>query len=314
MSDRSGKYIQFAIILAGIAATILMLWRIPVKNFPDQSFRMEVAAEPQALAAGQAVKLILAIKDGADKLVSDLEIVHEKPIHLIVVSDDLSFFNHIHPQLQPDGRYAVETTFPTGGTYKLYADYTPEGVGAQVSDFRIVVAGVASERIPLVPDTQDTKADGDLQVTLRPDRTLVSGTPVMLHFTVADARTGAPVTDLQPYLGALAHFVIISQDTTEFIHAHPVVASGAVQSNTEVAAQTIFSKPGLYKVWAQFQRNQRIEIVAFVLKVEPDPVPPTVAEVRGGGVQEIRVSVGAGGYEPRTIKLKRGLPSRITFY
>ena len=31
-------------------------------------------------------------------------------------------------------------------------------------------------------------------------------------------------------------------------------------------------------------------------------------------MQEIRVAVGAGGYEPRVLKLKRGLPARITFY
>src|SRR5215213_7958694 len=316
MTNRWGKYIQSAIVLAGIAATISMLWRVPVKNFPTDSFKVELSAEPQALAADTPVKLILAIKDGSGALVSDLEIVHEKPIHLIVVSDDLSFFDHIHPQLAPDGRYTVETSFPSGGAYKLYASYTPEGAEAQVSDLKVDVAGRPRERVALVPDTQDTKPAGDLLlVTLRPDKTLVSGKPVMLRFAVTDARTGtSAVGDLQPYLGALAHFVIISQDTSQFLHAHPTVESdSAAQPNPEVAAQTVFLKPGLYKVWAQFQRNQRVETVDFVLNVQPDPTPPASAEIREGG-QEIRVSVGAGVYEPRVLKLKRGLPARITFY
>lgn len=122
-----GKYIQSAIVLAGIAATISMLWRIPVKNFPTDSFKVELATEPQELSADRTVKLILAFKDGPGNLVSDLEIVHEKPIHLIVVSDDLPFFNHIHPQPAPDGRYVVETSFPAGGAYRLFAGYTPDG-------------------------------------------------------------------------------------------------------------------------------------------------------------------------------------------
>jgi len=314
MTNRWGKYIQSAIVLAGIAATISMLWRVPVKNFPTDSFKVELATEPQELTADRTIKLILAVKDGSGNLVSDLEIVHEKPIHLIVVSDDLSFFNHIHPQPAPDGRYVVETSFPSGGAYRLYAGYTPDGAEAQVGDLRVGVAGRPRERVLLAPDTQDTKPDGDVLVTLRPDKPPVSGKSVMLHFAVRDARTGAPVGDLQPYLGALAHFVIISQDTTEFLHAHPIVESDASEgANPEVAAQTVFSKPGLYKVWAQFQRNRKVETVDFVLNVRPDPTPPASAEIRGG-VQEIRVAVGAGGYEPRVLKLKRGLPARITFY
>jgi hypothetical protein len=144
MTNRWGKYIQSAIVRAGIAATISMLWRIPVRNFPDNSCRMELAAEPQELVAGRNVKLLLAIIDKASKLVSDLEIVHEKPIHLIVVSDDLSFFNHIHPQPAPDGRYTGETSFPSGGAYKLYASYTLEGAEAQVSELKVDVAGIKS--------------------------------------------------------------------------------------------------------------------------------------------------------------------------
>src|SRR5215217_7869999 len=53
ITNRWGKYIQSAIVLAGIAATISMLWRIPVRNFPDNSFKMELAEEPQELIASR---------------------------------------------------------------------------------------------------------------------------------------------------------------------------------------------------------------------------------------------------------------------
>lgn len=37
------------------------------------------------------------------------------------------------------------------------------------------------------------------------------GTPLLLHVTLS--RSGQPVTDLDNYLGALGHMVIISQNT-----------------------------------------------------------------------------------------------------
>lgn len=43
-----------------------------------------------------------------------------------------------------------------------------------------------------------------------------------LDFAAFDAATGKPATDLQNYLGELAHFVIISEDLVDFVHAHPM--------------------------------------------------------------------------------------------
>ena len=34
-------------------------------------------------------------------------------------------------------------------------------------------------------------------------------------------RDGEPVTDLTPYIGALGHCVIISEDTQTYLHSHP---------------------------------------------------------------------------------------------
>ncbi len=129
---------------------------------------------------------------------------------------------------------------------------------------------------------------------MQPAKALRAGEEVMLNFKVADERTNKPVTDLQPYLGALAHFVIISEDGTDFLHAHPMEkgamgaehagmnhdstphahgdaanhsAHASPTSDTEVSAHTSFPRAGLYKVWAQFQRENRIITVPFVVRV-----------------------------------------------
>lgn len=59
-------------------------------------------------------------------------------------------------------------------------------------------------------------------VTLEYDIPLHPNKEIQLSMLVTEEQTGKPVKDLQPYLGALAHTVIISQDGSEFLHTHPI--------------------------------------------------------------------------------------------
>src|SRR5438876_1156520 len=63
-------------------------------------FNVGLSTEPSQIQPKQLTKLVFSIQDAdaKDLSINDLEIVHEKPMHLIIISEDLSFFNHIHPQ------------------------------------------------------------------------------------------------------------------------------------------------------------------------------------------------------------------------
>ena len=50
--------------------------------------------------------------------------------------------------------------------------------------------------------------DGELKVSIKGEN-IVAGKEGRLTFTVTDRETGAPVTDLEPYLGAPAHMLIV---------------------------------------------------------------------------------------------------------
>jgi hypothetical protein len=132
-----------------------------------------------------------------------------------------------------------------------------------------------------------------LRVTIQPDKALRAGGDVMLNLAVSDEKTGKPVADLERYLGAPAHIVIISEDTSDFLHVHPTekgkmngsstgemkrmegmdhpenekANAGKGQIASEISAHTSFPRPGLYKVWAQFQRSGRVITVPFVVRV-----------------------------------------------
>ena len=74
------------------------------------------------------------------------------------------------------------------------------------------------------------------------------------------------MTDLEPYLGALGHSVILREGTLDFIHAHPVEEVTAKQNGT-VSFIVDFPEVGKYKVFTQFQRGGKVITTNFVVSV-----------------------------------------------
>ncbi|CAA9379975.1 MAG: hypothetical protein AVDCRST_MAG74-289 [uncultured Pyrinomonadaceae bacterium] len=302
----------------------------------ERAFKMDFKSEPGSIQAGQPATLAFTVKDKQGGVVKDLQIVHEKPMHLLVVSKDLAEFYHIHPEQSADGSYRVEHTFPNGGEYKLYADFTPKDAVQVVEQVDIKVSGAERAKVPLVADAKLEKTVDNLRVVMKPDGEIKAANELMLNFAAFDAASGKPATDLQNYLGELAHFVIISEDMKDFVHAHPMskgehdksgkiddhkadghkhsTMEGAVTkpSASEVAAHTAFPRAGLYKVWAQFQRGGKVITVPFVVNSGGSQK----ADVKAANVPEgaIKITVSANGYEPTSIPVRKGETVKLAFY
>src|SRR5260370_42650304 len=84
--------------------------------------------------------LISHPKTGAP--VKEFNIVHDMPFHLFVVSEDLNYFAHLHPQQQADGSFTIETKVPKAGSYIIYCDIFPVGGMPQVAHLNLITAGV----------------------------------------------------------------------------------------------------------------------------------------------------------------------------
>lgn len=306
----------------------------------DRAFAVDFRSEPGAIQAGTPATLTFTVKDKQGTTVKDLQIVHEKPMHLLIVSKDLAEFYHVHPEQSNDGSYRVQHTFPNGGEYKLYADFTPKDSVQVVEQVDITVAGGERPKVPLVADSNYAKAVGGLKVVMKPDGELKGGAEVMLNFQAFDAASGKPATDLQNYLGELAHFVIISEDMKDFVHAHPMSkgahdkmgktesggdhnADGHQHSTVEgttvkpsasqVAAHTSFPRSGLYKIWAQFQRGGQVITVPFVVNIAASE---QVAELKPEDVPAgaTLITLTKDGYKPASITVNKGQPVKLAFY
>ncbi len=215
-----------------------------------------VTATPP-LAAGTPSALALEVDDSAGARVTAFDVVHEKLLHLIVVNADLSFFSHVHPELQPDGTFRL-TDFvpPAPGSYFLYGDHRPTGGAPQVARATVRVPGDPPLPLEAAVDTLPiTRTSGPFTVTLSSKAPLVAGTDAVLQYAISEG--DKPVTDLRNYLGALGHCVGISRDNENYVHSHPLGAS----VDGRVDFHTIFPAPGSYRVWAEFRPRGEVLLI-----------------------------------------------------
>jgi hypothetical protein len=107
-----------------------------------------------------------------------------------------------------------------------------------------------------------------------------------LNFTLADSVTGRPISDLQTYLGAFGHTLILSEDMADYVHSHPLdilstpdddglprflIPPGSdlekLRGGPNVTFEGLMPKPGLYRAWTQFRRNDKIHTFSFTFRV-----------------------------------------------
>ena len=242
-------------------------------------YEVKLAITPAVVKPGEKFRLTFFIshpKTGAP--VKKFNVVHDKPFHLFVVSQDLTYFAHIHPRQRADGRFTIETMVPKAGSYIIYCDIFPVGGMPQVAYRSLITAGfkrdLFSSQAQLEPDKILIKTlDGmRFELALNPAEP-VGGKPVTLKYHLTDEKTGEPIKDLQPYLGAWGHTLILSEDASDYIHSHPTetIPDDAnrtrIYGGSDVSFAAFFPRPGRYRVWSQFQRHGQLTTVAFTISV-----------------------------------------------
>ena len=226
-------------------------------------YMMEIKPSTDLIKAGVAVDLSLTPKNKDNmSLHVPLDVEHEKKIHLIAVSEDLSWFDHIHPEYQSDGSYLIKETFPNGGKYLLYADYKPTGSTHQLEKAEIKVEGKTMVSANY-KQTKSIATSGAYTVTLKPDGgRFLSNQEI--HFDGQFTKGGKryDVNGLQSYLGAKGHMVGIQTSSKTYVHLHPEI------ENDILHFHATFPEAGMYRVWLQFNADDQLHTVDFTIMVE----------------------------------------------
>jgi Cu+-exporting ATPase len=243
------------------AMSTMMTTEIPPADAADAGVRVALHV-PSGTTPGVSTRVTVDLTDaGTGAPVTDLGRSHSVWMHLIATREDLGTFAHVHPE--PTGRpgeLAVTMTFPTPGRYVINTEFRQQGQMADLHDRQIVtVAGTAPAVQPLIVGPRTVTVDGvrvDLQGTPR------AGAASDLTFRVTDGATGRPLDDLQPYLAAAGHVVIMRGDGLTFAHEHadvrdgngnPVFALPGLTFGPVLPVHVHLDTPGTYRLWTQFR-------------------------------------------------------------
>ncbi len=220
-----------------------------------------IVIKNQLLAPGtQKLSFEFYGKDGHSFGENDIKIAHEKKIHLIIVSDDFSSYQHVHPSYA-DGVWETDVEFKNNTAYQAYFDSDPIEEGPQVL------------RVPLrvgtpVPTDKISQEKNEVSVS-NVTASLVTKLPVMSGNALAFSltRKGSSLV-AESYLGARGHVVAISHSNPDnFVHVHPVTHEGA---NTDIDFSLDVPISGTYTLFAQFKTDGVVRMFPFTLAVIRD--------------------------------------------
>lgn len=216
--------------------------------------------------AGRAGTLSFTVTTADGEAVTDFATAHEKKLHLVVVRTDGALFRHVHPTMSADGVWSLPWAWEEAGSYRVLVDLVPERTGQGVTLGRTVeVAGEVGPR-PAERAASSATVDG-YTVTL--DGALEAGGESVL--TARVLRDGEPVTDLEPYLGAFGHLVVLRAGDLGYLHVHPEdrpdgAAPGPGEvSGPEVTFVTSAPTPGRYLLYLDFKVDGEVRTAHLVL-------------------------------------------------
>lgn len=275
---------------------------IQTRPYDTRDYGLRVRTEPAAVRAGEKVTLFFTfLHPQTGEVVKNFEVVHTKLFHLFVISQDMEYFDHIHPVMAEDGTWSIDTRLPKAGYYKLLCDFMPRGGSGQFLAAPLVTADfagdLAGDSAHLVPDRVFSRTVGSLDaaLTFAPAHP-TQGQYVHLTFNLRDAQSGRPVTDLQTYLGQFSHLLLLSEDMATYVHSHPInlvveqedaVAPeyiiapdadlAAIRGGPTVTFDALMPEPGRFRAWAQFQRHNQVLTLPFTFTVLPGTAEPVLA-------------------------------------
>lgn len=226
--------------------------------------------------AGEPAELRFAVVDeDTSRKVTAFRREHDKELHLIVASSDLTTYRHLHPERAADGTWSTPVELPEAGGYRVFADFTPDVKNAEgvTLGADLAVSGDASPEV--LPDAERTVTVDGYEVTL--DGALRPGAGSELKLEVE--KDGKPVTDLQPYLGAYGHLVALRAGDLAYLHVHPngEPGDGRTRPGPEVSFTATAPSKGAYRLFLDFRHEGKVRTAAFTVHAggatAGEPVP-----------------------------------------
>lgn len=230
----------------------------------------------ESRTAGKSVPTVIRLSglDGKPVTLEQLELAHTEKIHLLVIDQSMTDYQHLHPVAgDKPGEFRFDFAPKVGGPYHIWADIVPKATGKQeYSKTTLKVEGP-----PGTPtNSVNTRAEVDgyrFDLTTENNAPLQTGkaTMVKVKVTGPDSRD---FSNLEPVMGAFAHMVAFPADLESVTHVHPMGAepkTAAERGGPELSFHVEPDKAGYQKFFLQVQIGGKDKFAAFGLNVEPAP-------------------------------------------
>ncbi|MBI4444818.1 MAG: hypothetical protein HY645_02815 [Acidobacteria bacterium] len=238
--------------------------------------------EPR-LEPWEKVEVFFQILETNGRPAQNLEISHDRLVHVFIVNQSLDFFRHVHhddygPLTQDDinaATFHFPFVFPTSGRYEIVVDYVADG---KRTVQRVVLTVPEAKGKPPIAGYFEGFYIG---LSIEPSE-LKANRPASLQFFLKDEK-GDDVKNLEVYLGSEVHVAVWKSDLLDFGHTHSFVQedlsggghrghhgdSGASQSylGPVVPVRYTFSQAGDYRIFAQFKIGSRVVSCSFPVRV-----------------------------------------------
>lgn len=269
MNHPFSKPLYWLLVALGLTLLILILHGEDNQSSPpvcDSTYCLESDSKEITFAPNEEKGFSFLVTNSRGRIIKDFKEAHTELMHILIVRHDLSYFEHVHPRFdKSSGIFTLDKlSFPKNGVYRMYANFLvnrDDGMSVIFEDIR--VGEDLSEHTPLEKENRAKVFDGTLVLLTSSPETLTAKEDTVLTFDIS--KNDVPLTDLEQYLGALGHAVIIKEETLDFLHVHPL--DSLKEQDGRVPFHVMFPSVGRYKIFAQFQREGKVFTTDFVVNV-----------------------------------------------
>lgn len=222
---------------------------------------LTLVPETTTFAAGRTQRLAFRVAGAGGAPVTTYAVVHDKPLHLIIVRRDLSGFQHLHPAMASDGTWGIDLTLAEPGIYRMIADFTAIVGGRQIATTLggdLTVAGDYAPRA--LPEPGRAFKTDAFTVSYEGTPNTQATQPLLMTVTGADGKT----SKLDPYLGAYGHLVVMREGDLAYVHVHPE----AELVDGKVKFWLTAPSPGTYRMFFDFQVAGQVHTAAWTSRIE----------------------------------------------
>ena len=169
-----------------------------VAGIPDpKEFHLDLTVKPNPPQPGEQAELVFSVFDPwKNNPVKKFTAVHEKLFHAFIVSRDLQFFVHDHPQWDDRDSFRLNVALPKPGLYRILGDFYPKPRPRSCSTRRCSSLDTEAPVAKLARDYSEKQADNlSVAFSIAPPEP-IAGITTQIRFTLT------PGDGIEKLLGA----------------------------------------------------------------------------------------------------------------